>query len=132
MSFLPRTTYWILVYLVTLSVFAPPRLALAENQAVGTPSSHTAPTQLTCVATKLQFGEVAVEQTSDKLTTITNSGTKPLTVLSAVSTGTEFRLNRLDLPLTLAASESFTFEITFAPQRSGPDYGSISIVSDIS
>ena len=130
MSFLPRTTYWILVSLVFVSVFAPAGLALAEDQPVGTPSSHTAQTQLTCVATKLELGEVAVGQTRDRLITITNSGTTRLIVLSAASTGTEFGLNGLDLPLTLAAGESFTFGITFAPQRSGRVDGSISIVSE--
>jgi hypothetical protein len=118
------------VFLVCVSVFAPPGLALAENQPVGTPSSHAAKTQLTCVATTLQLGEVAVGQTRDTFMTITNSGRTPLIVHSAASTGTEFGLNGLDLPLTLAAGESFTFGITFAPQKSGRVDESISIVSE--
>ena len=129
MSFLPRTTYWILVSLVFASVFAPTGLALAENQP-GTASFHTAQTQLTCAATKLELGEVAVGQTRDRFITITNSGATRLIVLSAASTGSEFGLNGLDLPLTLAAGESFTFGISFAPQKSGRVDGSISIVSE--
>ena len=104
-------------------------IALAENQTVSTPTSHAARTQLTCVAAKLQLGDVAVGQTSDKLMTIANSGMTPLIVLSATSTGTEFHLNGLDLPFTLAAGESFTFRVTFAPQRSGSAQGNISIIS---
>lgn len=115
--------------LVCVSVFAPAGLGLAENLPVGTTSSHTARTQLTCVATKLQLGEVAVGQTRDGLETITNSGRTPLMVLSAASTGTEFGLNGLDLPLILAAGESYTFRVTFAPQKSGRVDGSVSIVS---
>ena len=61
--------------------------------------------------------------------TITNSGRTHLTVLSATSTSTEFGLNGLDLPLTLAAGESFTFRVNFAPLKSGRVDGSISIVS---
>ena len=110
--------------------FAPRALALAEKQPLGTPGSQTSRTQLSCVATKSQLREVAVGQTSDELMTITNSGGTRLIVLSAVSTGTEFSLNGLDLPLTLAAGESFTFRVTFAPQRSGPVDGSVSIVSE--
>jgi len=105
-------------------------IALAENQPVQTPGSHAAQTQLTCGTTKLQLGDVAVGQTSDKLMAITNSGMTPLIVFSVTSTGTEFGLNGLDLPLTLAAGESFTFRVTFTPQRSGSTYGSISIVSE--
>jgi hypothetical protein len=85
---------------------------------------------LTCVATKLQLGEVAVGQTRDKLIAITNSGRTPLLVLSAAPTDTEFVVNGLDLPLTLAAGESFTFSVTFMPQKSGRVDGSISIVSE--
>ena len=132
MIILPRCiTRTLLSLVVCVSTFIAPRaLALAEKQPVGTPGSQTSRTQLSCVATKLQLGEVAVGQTSDKLMTITNSGGTRLTVLSAVSTGTEFSLNGLDLPLTLAAGESFTFRVTFAPQKSGTVDGSISIVSD--
>ena len=61
--------------------------------------------------------------------TITNRGRTSLTVLSAASTGSEFGLNGLDLPLTLAAGESFTFRVTFAPQNIGRAHGSVSIVS---
>ncbi len=105
-------------------------IALAENRPVETPGSHAAQTQLTCAIAKLQFGDVAVGHTSDKLVTITNSGVTPLIVFSTRSTGTAFRLNGLDLPLTLAAGESITFRVTFAPQRVGPAHGSISIVSE--
>jgi hypothetical protein len=122
-------TLFSLAVCVSTFFFAPRALALAENLPVGAPVSHTARTQLRCVPTRLQLGEIAVGQTSDKLMTITNSGRTRLVVLSAASTGTEFGLNELDLPLTLAAGESFTFRVTFAPQTSGPADGSISIVS---
>jgi hypothetical protein len=118
------------VSLVCVSVFAPAGLVLAENQFVGTPRSDTARTRLTCVTTNLELGEVAVGRTRDRLLTITNSGRTSLIVLSAASTGTEFGLNGLDLPLTLAAGESFTFGISFAPQTNGRVDGSISIVSE--
>src|SRR5580692_8110669 len=130
MSFLPRLTCWILVSLICVSVSAPSELALAENQSARTPTSRTARAQLTCVATELHLGEVAVGQRRDRLITITNSGRTRLIVLSADLAGTEFRLNGLDLPLTLAAGESLTFGVTFAPQKSGRVDGSISIVSE--
>lgn len=116
--------------LICVSVSAPSELALAENQSARTPTSRTARAQLTCVATELHLGEVAVGQRRDRLITITNSGRTRLIVLSADLAGTEFRLNGLDLPLTLAAGESFTFGVTFTPQKSGRVDGSISIVSE--
>jgi hypothetical protein len=120
-----RALFCLAVCITTLHV--PP--ALAENQPVGAAGSHDARAKLTSVSTKLQLGEVSVGQASDRLVTITNSGSTPLVVLSATSTGTEFGLDGLDLPLTLAAGESFTFRVTFAPKRVGPAQGSIFIIS---
>jgi Abnormal spindle-like microcephaly-assoc'd, ASPM-SPD-2-Hydin len=104
-------------------------IAFAENQPIQTVGSNSAQTQLTCGTTKLQFGDVTVGQSGDRLMTITNRGMTPLIVSSATSTSTEFGLNGMDLPLTLAAGESFTFSVTFMPQKNGRVEGSISIVS---
>jgi hypothetical protein len=130
--FLPQFTSWTFFSLAICvsTIFSPVPLALAGDQPVAAPGSHAVRAQLICVPTKLQLGQVAVGQAGDRLMTITNSGGTPLVVLSAKSTGAEFGLNGLDLPLTLAAGESFTFRVTFAPERSGPADGSISIVAE--
>ena len=106
-------------------------IAEAENIPASQSGSHSASNQqLICDVAGLQIGEVVVGQASSKLVTITNRGRTSLTVLSAASTAAEFGLNGLDLPLTLAAGESFTFSVTFMPQKSGRVDGSISIVSE--
>jgi hypothetical protein len=130
--FLPQFTSWTFFSLAICvsTIFSPVPLALAGDQPVAAPGSHAVRAQLICVSTRLQLGQVAVGQAGDKLVTITNSGGTPLVVLSATLTGTEFGLNGLDLPLTLAAGESFTFRVTFVPDRSGPADGSISIVAE--
>jgi Abnormal spindle-like microcephaly-assoc'd, ASPM-SPD-2-Hydin len=131
MLLLPQCNFRALLCLaICITTICPLRaIALAEKQPVQTPGPDGAQTQLTCATGKIQFGDIAVGQTSDKLVTIINSGVTPLIVLSATSTGTEFRLNGLDLPLTLAEGESFTFRVTFAPDKSGPVRGRIAIVS---
>jgi hypothetical protein len=107
-------------------------IAEAENIPTSQSSSHSARNQrLICDVAGLQVGEVVVGQASSKLVTITNRGRTSLTVLSAASTGAEFGLNGLDLPLTLAAGASYTFSVTFAPEKSGRVDGSISIVSEV-
>jgi hypothetical protein len=106
-------------------------IAEAENIPASQSGSHSATNQqLICDVAGLQVGEVIVGQASSKLVTITNRGRTSLTVLSAASTGPEFGLNGLDLPLTLAAGASYTFSVTFAPEKSGRVDGSISIVSE--
>jgi hypothetical protein len=104
-------------------------IAHGETPPVTAPSSHIARSQLACVTASLQLGDVAVGQTSSKLATITNIGPAALKVLSVTLSGTEFALNGVELPLTLAAGESFTFPVTFAPQEIGPAHGAISIIS---
>jgi len=128
--FLPQCISRILFCLVVCVPTLCAPQALAQKQPAGESGSHVASRQLTCVATELQLGEVVVGRASSKLVTITNRGRTSLTVLSAASTGTEFDLNGLDLPLTLAAGESFTFAVTFVPHKSGRVDGSISIVSE--
>jgi hypothetical protein len=106
-------------------------IAEAENIPTSQSGSHSASNQqLICDVAGLQVGEVVVGQASSKLVTITNRGRTSLTVLSAASTGAEFGLNGLDLPLSLAAGASYTFSVTFMPQKSGRVDGSISIVSE--
>src|SRR5580704_19389705 len=106
-------------------------IAEAENIPTSESGSHSGSNQqLICNVAALQDGEVVAGQASSKLVTITNRGRTGLTVLSAASTGAEFGLNGLDLPLSLAAGASYTFSVTFMPQKSGRVDGSISIVSE--
>ena len=131
--FLPRLmsrTVFSLVLCITI-VLPSITIAEAENIPTSQSGSHSASNQqLICDVAGLQVGEVVVGQASSKLVTITNRGRTSLTVLSAASTGAEFGLNGLDLPLTLAAGASYTFSVTFAPQKSGRVDGNISIVSE--
>ena len=114
-----------------IAIFLPSiTIAEAENIPTSQLDSHSASKQLICDVAGLQIGEVVVGQASSKLVTITNRGRTSLTVLSAASTGAEFGLSGLDLPLTLAAGASYTFRVTFAPEKSGRVDGSISIVSE--
>ena len=115
-----------------IAIFLPSiTIAEAENIPTSQLDSHSASNQqLICDVAGLQIGEVVVGQASSKLVTITNRGRTSLTVLSAASTGAEFGLSGLDLPLTLAAGASYTFRVTFAPEKSGRVDGSISIVSE--
>jgi hypothetical protein len=131
--FLPQLMSRTLFSLVLCLTILLPSITIAEseNAPASQSGSHSARNQqLICDVAGLQVGEVVVGQASSKLVTITNRGRTSLTVLSAASTAAEFGLSGMDLPLTLAAGESFTFSVTFMPQKSGRVDGSISIVSE--
>jgi hypothetical protein len=56
-----------------------------------------------------------------------NSGGSNLTISGATMTGSGFSLSGPALPLTLAAGQSASFSVTFAPQSSGTVNGSLSL-----
>ena len=117
----------VIVTTVFLQLMPP---ALAANLPTSKAVSHAAAQQeLTSVPASLQFGEIRVGQTSNQFVTITNRSRASLTIFEAASTGAQFTLSGLDLPLTLGEGESFTFRVTFAPRAAGAAGGSISLVS---
>lgn len=82
--------------------------------------------------TSVNFGNVQVGSTSTQTATLTNTGGASVTVSQANLTGTGFSTNGMTLPLTLAAGQSFTFNVVFAPQTAGSASGSIALVSNAS
>jgi hypothetical protein len=85
--------------------------------------------QLTSSATALDFGSVTLGTSKTLTATLTATGSS-VTVSSATSTSPEFSLGGLSLPATIAASQSASFTLTFAPQTSGTASGSISLTSN--
>src|SRR5262249_944559 len=80
----------------------------------------------------LHFGKVAVGQRDVRTVTITNWSESTIRVKQAITRGTAFTLNGVDLPLILKRGESFTFSGVFSPLAPGEAKGSISFVSDAS
>jgi hypothetical protein len=80
----------------------------------------------------LRFGRVPVRRRKVQPVTITNWGNSDIRLLQVITQGKDFTLSGLDLPLTLASGESFTFSGVFAPRSRGASSGSISFVSDAS
>jgi Transmembrane protein 131-like N-terminal len=87
--------------------------------------------QLVFTPANLRFGNVAVGQRKVQNVTIINSGSSDITLVQVTTQGKDFTLSGLDLPLTLASGESFTFSGVFAPRSRGYSSGSISFLSDI-
>jgi len=84
--------------------------------------------QLALNRTSLDFGDVTVGSSDTQTVTLTNSGTASVTIAQADLTGTGFSVN--SILLTLAAGQTTTFDVTFAPATSGSATGSLSLISD--
>jgi HYDIN/CFA65/VesB family protein/centrosomal CEP192-like protein/ASPM-SPD-2-Hydin domain-containing protein len=103
-----------------------------NSSTVMVPVSGTGMTggQLAATPASLSLGNVQVGTSQTQQVTITNSGGTSATISQATTTGTGFSTSGLALPLTLAAGQSQSFNVTFAPQVAGSVSGSISLSSD--
>jgi len=104
---------------VRASDIVPGKLASSNRHLIFTPAT-------------VGFGKVSVCHRKFQTVTITNAGASDLTLLQVTTQGTGFTVIGLDLPLTLASGESFTFSTIFAPQSTGARNGSISFVLQVS
>jgi hypothetical protein len=80
----------------------------------------------------LSFAAVRVGSNLTKSAALTNSGGSSVTVAQATIAGAGFSMDGPTLPFTLAAGQSATFTVAFAPVSAGNASGGISISSDAS
>jgi hypothetical protein len=114
-------------------LFAATSCGRATGGFVSTSASSNAKSErLVFTPGSLGFGKVPVRQRKVHTVSITNAGDSNITLLQVITQGKDFTLSGLDLPLTLASGESFTFSSVFAPHSTGASSGSISFVSDTS
>ena len=79
--------------------------------------------------TSTDFGSVQVGQSKTQMETLTNTTSTGLIVYSSAISGAGFSFSGLTLPLTIAAGQSYTFSLTFAPQSSGASSGNLILSS---
>ena len=106
----------------------------ASNATLTIPFSGTAVAQGTLVASSstLSFGNVLIGNNQSLPETLTNSSGSSISITQATPSGTGFSISGLSLPLTLAAGQSTTFNVVFAPQSAGSRTGSVVIASSAS
>ena len=91
-----------------------------------------APGALSPNPSSLAFGSIQVGGNNSQSETLTNTGGSAVTISQATASGTGFSVSGLNLPVTLAANQSVTFNATFAPSSAGAASGTLSIVSGAS
>ena len=111
-----QPAYLALLVFVLIAIFCSSRCAAGS-------------TQLSLSSASLSFGDIAVGSSSTLTETLTNTGTRSVSVSRAAVEGTGFSISGLRLPVTLTASESATFDVTFAPAATGSVTGTVSIRS---
>jgi hypothetical protein len=126
----------------TLSItFAPQSASLAGGSVFVTgghlnvpfTGTGTAPAsaQLTVAPSSVNFGNVPVGTTATQSMTMSASGAA-VTVSSDSSSNAQFALTGASFPLTIAAGQSLSINVAFAPKSSGAASGSLSFSSNAS
>jgi hypothetical protein len=80
----------------------------------------------------LAFGNVLIGTSAKQTVTLSNSSSTSITVNSVGISGTGFSQSSPTLPVTLAAGQSSSVTVTFAPQNSGSVSGALQIGSNSS
>jgi hypothetical protein len=124
-----------------LFVFGPQQLVIPLTGAGATsvqstpPPPPPAPVPGTLIASvgSLNFANVLVGSSQPESLTLTNSGGSALTISQAALTGSSsFTLSGLALPLAMAAGQSTTFAVVFAPASGGNASGNLAFSSNAS
>ncbi len=107
-------------------------LALTDNGSNSTLSvalsgTAVAAGSLSATPTSFSFGGLQVGRNQTQTETLKNIGGDSLTVSQAAVSGAGFSYTGLSLPLTLAANQSTTFGVVFAPTAAGTSAGTISL-----
>lgn len=89
----------------------------------------TAAGQLTISPANMNFGNVVDGSSASQMGTITATGAS-VTIASASSGNSEFSLDGLTFPVTLAAGQSASFTVAFSPQSSGAAAANLSFSSN--
>jgi len=125
-------------------VFAPPSagsvsgsVAISSNASnptvnTGVTGTGVAAGSLTASPSSVSFGSVQTGNSQTASQTLTNSGGSSVTISQATATGSGFSVSGITLPLTLAAGQSTSFSVAFAPQTSGTAGGSLAVTSNAS
>jgi hypothetical protein len=85
---------------------------------------------LTVSPGNISFGNVVTNLTNSQTVQLTNPSTISVKVSTANITGTGFSTSGLNLPLTLNAGQSSTFNMQFNPKTAGSSSGTLTLVSD--
>lgn len=117
-----------------LPVFAGVLLAVGCGGGSGSPSTGGVTVGVTSgelVATpgSVGFGNVSIGSSATQTVALSNPGTGSTTISSVNTSGQGFSISGLATPLDLAAGQTITFNVTFAPTSGGPLTGDIRLAN---
>jgi cytoskeletal protein RodZ len=139
MSTHEKVRIWVARWEAIVVLFALTMLVGCQGLSAGAKSNTTPPPQqndstgsLGLNTLSLDFGSVPVASSKTLSLTATNNGTADITVSSVTFSAPQFTLSQPTIPVTIAAGQSSTFSVVFAPTAVGNITGTMTITSDAS
>ena len=86
--------------------------------------------QLSVSPASLAFGSLATGTSASQSVTISNTGNSSVSISQISASGAGFTTSSIAMPLSLAAGQSTSFSVTFAPASTGNLAGSVTVVSN--
>jgi len=86
--------------------------------------------QLSASPASLAFGSLTTGTNATHSVTVSNTGNSSVSVSQVSASGAGFSTSGIALPLSLAAGQSTSFSVTFAPASAGNLPGSVTVVSN--
>ncbi|HWY05419.1 MAG TPA: choice-of-anchor D domain-containing protein [Candidatus Acidoferrales bacterium] len=86
--------------------------------------------QLSASPTSLGFGSLSTGTSATQSVTISNTGNSSVSISQISASGAGFSTSGIAVPLSLAAGQSASFSVTFAPASAGNLPGSVTVVSN--
>ena len=86
--------------------------------------------QLSASPTSLSFGSLTTGTSATQSVTISNTGNSSVSISQVTASGAGFSTSGIALPLSLAAAQTMSLGVTFAPTTAGSLPGSVTVVSN--
>jgi centrosomal CEP192-like protein/ASPM-SPD-2-Hydin domain-containing protein len=120
----------LLVAALTISITV--WMSACSSSSVETPASNRSNGPLYVNPSSVNFGNVTVGSSGGQSFVLTNTGSAAVTISQATILSDSFRVVGPVLPISVAAAQSVTVQLQFAPQAMGSANANMSVVSSAS
>ena len=107
-------------------------LSAGGKSSTPAPQQNDSPGSLGANPLSLDFGSVPAASSKTLTLAATNNGTTDIKISSVTFSAPQFSLSKPALPITIAAGQSSTLSVVFAPTATGSISGSMTLTSDAS
>jgi hypothetical protein len=130
MSHFPARRYLFLFFALAGLAFLAGCQGFSSAKSPQTPDNNSTQGDLSAAPSTVTFGNVEIGSSQSLSDTVTNTGSANVTISQATFTRSGFTTSGLNLPLTLSAGQSATFNVVFSAQSAGNASATLALSND--